>query len=686
MEATVINRRSLIRSAVLTSVAASAAPAAAALPPSHPGAHPLSPERPKDGRLTNLSHLRFLLAEVPLSVLDGHSTHGLSESPSGLAPWTYADHLEGGGFDPVGGGELDEATGHWTQGAYNADDIARAAIVFLRAHTTFGDDDDLATARGLLRTLTYLQVDSGEFAGNVVLWMQADGTLNRSAAPVELPDPSDSDESYWLARTIWALGEAVPVYAAQDPDFAAFLIDRLHLALGALGRASLGRYGHWQEADGTSVPGWLIADGADATGEAVLGLTAAVQARPRDRRLRRALDRYSEGIEAMTSGDVAEWPYRAILPSTGSQSLWHAWGGLAPAALAAASTVTGNGLEAAVGDAGVFTPQLLTSGGPYNAWSPAPDESQIAYGAQSRVEGLLRTADATCGQGLRELAALAAGWFFGANPSGEPAYDPATGVTIDGIEPDGTVNLNSGAESTIHGLLAMIALDAEPRLARTARCISGRAQARGMLWLPAEDAELSGDAQVITPDSSWTGESNWSGSYALVAEGGSVSFKLEADQREVIDAGGATAHPVIHRLAEDAGTALWTTIDGDGSRTELGVLELGGIDDRGATEWDGILKPFPLESEIPNGTVAIEAVVDGHLELDELMILPGITSAAHPCRGGGEIILRAASVEEDAATVPGETGSAFTADGERLGPINRGRRSVPAGAFAITTR
>src|SRR5699024_8007719 len=77
----------------------------------------------------------------------------------------------------------------------------------------------------LLRTLTYLQVDSGEFAGNVVLWMQADGTLNRSAAPVELPDPSDSDESYWLARTIWALGEAVPVYAAQDPDFAAFLID-----------------------------------------------------------------------------------------------------------------------------------------------------------------------------------------------------------------------------------------------------------------------------------------------------------------------------------------------------------------------------------------------------------------------------------------------------------------------------
>ena len=41
--------------------------------------------------------------------------------------------------------------------------------------------------------------------------MQPDGTLNPSPTPVELPDPSDSGESYWLARTIWALGEG---YAA----------------------------------------------------------------------------------------------------------------------------------------------------------------------------------------------------------------------------------------------------------------------------------------------------------------------------------------------------------------------------------------------------------------------------------------------------------------------------------------
>lgn len=672
-----ITRRTLIQSAVLTSAAAAVVPAAA-------HAAPAKPHRPE--RLTNLAHLRFLVAEVPLPSLERHSTYNGADDPRGLAPWTYADHLEEGGFDPVGGGELDESTGHWTQGAYNADDISRAAIVFLRAHAAFGDDADLATARDLLRTLTYLQVDSGELAGNVVLWQQSDGTLNRSAEPIELPDPSDSEESYWLARTIWALGEGIEIFAQQDADFTAFLADRLHLALDALERASLGRYGHWEAADGVTVPGWLISGGADATGEAVLGLAAHLRARPDDGRARTALARYAEGIEAMASGDVGTWPYGAILPWTGSQSSWHAWGGLAPAALAAASEVTGDGLGAAVGDVGVFTPQLLTSGGPYNAWSPVPGESQIAYGAQCRVEGLLRTADATGGRGLRELAGIAAGWFFGANPSGEPAYDPATGVTIDGIEPDGTVNRNSGAESTIHGLLAMIALDAEPELASTASSISGQARTEGMLWLPAEDAQLSGGAQVVTPDSAWTGESNWNSSYVLAEDGASVRFDLEADLRELIDRGGASAHPVIHRLAEEAGTAQWTALDADGVRTDLGVLGLGGAGDPGVTEWDGVLKPVPLDVEIPVGTVAIDVVSDGQLEFDELMILPAITSAAYPVHDGGQIILRAASADAKAATVPGETGSAFSSDGKRIGPINRGRRALPSGTFSLTRR
>lgn len=509
----------------------------------------------------------------------------------------------------MGGGDLDPATGHWSQGAFNADDISRAAIVFLRAHAAFGEEADLATARDLLRTLTYLQVDSGELAGNVVLWQQSDGALNRSAVPVELPDPSDSDESYWLARTVWALGEGIAGFAECDPEFSAFLLERLHLALDALERASLSRYGQWEVADGVPVPGWLITGGADATGEAVLGLAAGASAVPKDARIAEALARYAEGIDAMASGGVGVWPFGAVLPWSESQSFWHAWGGLAP-------------------------------------------------------------------------AALAAGWFFGANPAGEHAYDPATGVTVDGIEPDGLINRNAGAESTIHAQLTMIALDGEPKLARTARSLTSTPEYRGMQWLPAEEAQLNGAAQVMTPESAWTGESNWRDAYVLAEQGATVRLDLGEQALAAVADGGATAHPVFHRFAEDAGTATWTAIAADGTRTDLGTLELGGAGDPGITEWDGVLKPMPLEMPIPADAVALEAVSHGRLELDEVMLLPAVASAVFP-RGRGMVTLHVASADAELAVRPGQTGRAYRADGTSTGPITHGRRALQAGRFAV---
>ena len=60
---------------------------------------------------------------------------------------------------------------------------------------------------------------------------------------MEQPDPSDSAESYWLARTVWALGEGYREFKDIDPAFARFLRERLDLAIGALDRQVLSRYG-----------------------------------------------------------------------------------------------------------------------------------------------------------------------------------------------------------------------------------------------------------------------------------------------------------------------------------------------------------------------------------------------------------------------------------------------------------
>jgi hypothetical protein len=126
-------------------------------------------------------------------------------------------------------------------------------------------------------------------------------------------------------------------------------------------------------------------------------------------------------------------------------------------------------------DAASFTPHLLISGGPDNGWEPAPvDRTQIAYGAQGRIESLLAVAESTQRPALKMLAGIAAAWFFGNNPAGVPMYDPATGLTFDGIDGPDHVHVNSGAESTIHGLLAMLALDAHPEVAAIARTASVR--------------------------------------------------------------------------------------------------------------------------------------------------------------------------------------------------------------------
>src|SRR4051812_16827014 len=141
-------------------------------------------------KLTNLSHLDFLLDDVPLIAgVAGHSTYRQNSEPTARAPWVYADRQSDGTFARVGGGPItDTAKGWYAQGAFDADDISRAAVVYVRDWKQNGTRTSRTSAYELLRSLTYLQTSSGPNAGNVVLWQQSDGTLNPSAIPVEQPD------------------------------------------------------------------------------------------------------------------------------------------------------------------------------------------------------------------------------------------------------------------------------------------------------------------------------------------------------------------------------------------------------------------------------------------------------------------------------------------------------------------
>ena len=666
--------------------AGTAAAAAAPAPPGTAagGAAATRPAPAASAPLTNLSHLNFLLDTVPLAAVPGHTTYEIEEQPTAQAPWTYADK-RAEGYGRVGGGSLDPATGHWSQGAYNADDIARTAVVYLRHWQQTGDETSREHAVQTLRSLTYLQTTTGPNAGNVVLWQQPDGTLTPSATPVELPDPSDSAESYWLARTVWALGEGYAAFQDADPDFAAFLQDRLHLSLDSLERQSLSHYGTFDVADGVNVPAWLIAGGADASAEAALGLAAYVTAVPEDDSARTALTQLTEGVAGMSSGSGSQWPFGAIMPWNKSQTLWHAWGGLAPAAVATASTVLDRPdlLGAAVKDAAQFTPQLLAAGGPDNAWSPTPGEAQIAYGVDSRVQGLVATAQAANVPGLLDLAAVTAGWFFGANPNGAPAYDQATGTAIDGIETDGRINPNSGAESTIHALMTMLTLDANPALKAKALGIDETVSTVGLSVVEAEAGTITGSGTVVTPPSSWTGEANLSGGASVALNAGdSLSIPVPAaDQARNV-------FPIVNQVEADSGVTTWSS-----ATSTLGSTSNGGAGAQGITDAPGRLFPLALEQALPGKDTMVVGVAGGAASVDALLIQPLISTITVTGPAGESTVYVSAAPETGVRTVAVPRGftlaqQAFDATGRPVASVDKkapktGAVTVVAGGFTV---
>jgi hypothetical protein len=589
--------------------------------------------------LTNLAHLDFLGDRVDPPEQAGHTTWRLASEPEVGVLWTYAERQPDGSYRRVGGGAYDPATNTWGQGAFNADDMTRAAVVYLRHWRQFGDRASREHAYQLLRGVTYLQTASGPNAGNVVLWMQPDGTLNPSPTPTEEPDPSDSGPSYWLARTIWALGEGYAAFRGADPAFAGFLRGRLELSLDALDRQVLDpRYGTFQTVDGLRLPAWLIVDGADASSEAVYGLAAYADAGA-SARGRLDLRRLADGVARMPLGDVRRWPYRAVLPWARSRSLWHAWGDQMAGALAEAGRVLGRDdwVRVAVGETGSFTPHLLAQGGPENGWTPAPtDRVQIAYGADATLQNLLRTAAAARRPGFADLAGIAGAWYFGNNPAGLAMYDPASGRTFDGINPDRSVNRNSGAESTIHGLLSMLALDARPGVAARALVAGRQAQVSWQL-VEAEAGTPTGAAEVVTPASAWTGESAWSGgAYLRLGPGGRVVGTVDLPV-----GGGWWLFPVLDRQQLPAGVvATGHRLGG----AEAGRVDHGGAGPQGVTAVPGYLDVAatgPVQAGPgPAELVSAYAGTGPEARLDAVLVQPEVEWLVLGGSGGGQAVAR----------------------------------------------
>jgi hypothetical protein len=388
------------------------------------------------GRL-NLAHLDFLT--------DTFDVEGVPH----LGVWIYAEPspTEPGAYVP----RADE-----DEGATDVDDVARAAIAYLWAHRVRGDDAALEAARGLLDFVMAMQDADGTFYNFVF----PDGRINR------LGITSRKGAGFWAARALWAMAEGLPDFAERDPAFAERLRQSFLRGVPPFLAKVAPRYGMYAERFGYAVPAWLPDQGADVASNLLLA-TSAFLAFERDDDVFALHAMVAEGLTSFQYGPPGTYPFLAHPSFALDPQEWHAWGSRQSQALARASLVVGDEalLTSAEAEGGHFFVHLLASQGPVSLMNPAVRAyPQIAYGMEALASGLFAIADASGKEVFDELGGLMTSWLLGNNELRRPLYDAATGRTFDGLE-RGVINQNSGAESTITALMALIQAEARPAAA-----------------------------------------------------------------------------------------------------------------------------------------------------------------------------------------------------------------------------
>jgi hypothetical protein len=578
--------------------------------------------------IVNLAHLDFLHDSVPYP---GTPPAGHSTTEPGTAIdtwWVYANYDSGTGtYTRTGGGSYNPSTNTYGQGSFDTDDVTRAAVAYLTHYGYYHDQHSLTLARGALRFVMYMQTTTGPNAGNFVLWMQPSGALNPTPTPSDLPNPADSGASFWLARSIWALGEGYATFRTVDPVFASALAARMDLALAKLDAELVApNSGQYYTLHGYQTPAWFIADGADASSEALLGLGAYYAATGNAEAGKLGVA-FGNGIAGFRLGSSRDWAWQALMPFTRSVSLWHAWGAHMVMALGTAGPQLGHRewLAPAEADANSFETHQQLSFGAINGLLPAPDDlTQIAYGAETTVDGLLFLGRATGNDAYRRWAGIAATWFFGNNRSGVAMYQPATGVVYDGLNGDGGINRNSGAESTIEGLLALMNAVNDP----VARGYLGYHRLLAQTTyqkVEAESGALSGAAAVVIPASAWTGEALWSnGKYVDLAAGGSDRIPV------IAPAGGHYLLYLVFDKQMGRPDSVGVTVSVDG--IPAGLDNEGGAGPQGVSPNPDYLwiDSLPVRQHLSVGAHAVTLTYAGsggtHAKIDGILLQPVIES------------------------------------------------------------
>lgn len=352
----------------------------------------------------------------------------------------------------------------WTEapgeGIACVDDVARAAVFYLRYAGYTGKEEYENKARYLLKFILQMQAENGFFYNFISASHTIDKELNNS-----LPQGN-----WWSWRALWALSEAYLFYREKDADFAAILQAAMHKIIKAISENTTS-YPSTTDYMGLTLPTWLpLQYAADQAALIIIALAPYYRLHP-DPAVRDFIERMAEGILLMQvtakniflSGAFLSW-----------KNTWHAYGNSQAEALFIAADILQSSKysEAAQNELDGFI-QNIQKDGFYNTISVRSEKDtifvtkkqhfpQISYGIRPMVFAALRSYHLTKRVKYARQAGEIARWLFGENKARTQVYDPATGRCFDGIENANKINLNSGAESTIEALLILLAVEQTP--------------------------------------------------------------------------------------------------------------------------------------------------------------------------------------------------------------------------------
>jgi len=384
----------------------------------------------------NKSHLDYLYKEIDVNGKQMAIIHIYSNAPD----YKYIDDMD--------------------EGYACVDDAARAAIFYLEYFKTYNDSSSLIKYNNLIEFLVYMQAENGFFYN--FIWK--DNSINKTYKT------SVAEPNWWSWRALWALMENYKEFKNSNDERSIRAKQIIEKGIAAIKRIIPKTRGKIN-IDGVNLPNWLPGKTAADQSAVLILLLSEYYQNTRDKETLFYVNSLVQGIMKMQVKDKG-YEFNGAFLSW--ENTWHGWGNSQAYALLKAFPLLKDEKvkKSALYELDNFYEQLIKRNflGYFKVRKhhhkietvESNQYSQIAYNIRPMVFALLEAYAVTSDSMYAIKAGKVAQWFVGRNPAHEVMYNPHTGIFYDGIENEKIINRNSGAESTIEGLLSLLRISQNP--------------------------------------------------------------------------------------------------------------------------------------------------------------------------------------------------------------------------------